>query len=88
MSRAGKLEFGQARRDCGSLSTALLPTYLIISDRPCLRMAALELGPYPSPSTMPAASATMFFSVPHISAPGWLGEESQSKGEASCQFFC
>ena len=51
-------------------------------------MAALELGPYPSPSTMPAASATMFFSVPHISAPGWLGEESQSKGEASCQFFC
>ena len=53
--------------------TACPPTapHLIISIRPCLMMAALELGPYPSPSTMPAAIATMHFSVPHISAPGY-----------------
>lgn len=30
-------------------------------------------SPKPSPSTKPAASATMFFSVPHISAPTTSG---------------
>lgn len=49
----------------------------LISMSPCRMMVAFELGPSPSPSTMPAASATMFFSVPHISAPAWGSGDSE-----------
>src|SRR5256885_640830 len=41
----------------------------VISARPRVTMPALALSPNPSPSTMPAASATTFLSAPHSSTP-------------------
>lgn len=53
----------------------------------CLMMVALLLGPSPSPSTMPAARATMFFRVPHISAPATSGSKFTLKYFVSKSFF-
>lgn len=38
-----------------------------------LPITTFVFGPHPSPSTIPAAKATTFFNVPHISTPGTSG---------------